>query len=71
MGRTLSVKVKNPPIKYDACVGLVKVGEWGAVKEVWNTGKSKPIRWCYRYLPMRYVNWDRDGAFIGRRRKVK
>tara|TARA_R110002020_G_scaffold420113_5_gene629255 strand:+ start:667 stop:882 length:216 start_codon:yes stop_codon:yes gene_type:complete len=71
VGRTLSVKVKNPPIKYDACVGLVKVGERGAVKEVWNTGKSKPIRWCYRYLPMRYISWDRDGAFIGRRRKVK
>ena len=70
MNRILSVIVTGkPPDKFDACVGLVQIGRWGAVKECWNTGKSKPLRWYYYPIPMRFFSWDRNGAFLGRRKR--
>jgi len=67
--RSLRVAVKEPPQRYAACVGLVQLGRWGAVREVWNEGGSRPIKWYYWPFPMRYFDWDRNGAYIGRRRK--
>tara|TARA_R110002020_G_scaffold142149_3_gene314173 strand:+ start:168 stop:386 length:219 start_codon:yes stop_codon:yes gene_type:complete len=70
MNRALSVTVAGePPDKFDACVGLVKIGRWGVIKECWNTGKSKPLRWYYYFIPMRFISWDRNGAFLGRSKK--
>jgi len=67
--RVLRVAVKNPPRRYAACVGLVQSGRWGAVKEVWNVGGARPTKWYYWPFPMSYFKWDRNGAYIGRRRK--
>jgi len=67
--RTLWVSLKEPPKKYEACVGLCQVGRWGAVKEVWNVGGSRPTKWYYWPFPMDYFKWDRNGAYIGRRRR--
>ena len=69
--QAVRVVLPVPPKTYDACVGLCQTGRWGAVKECWNDGKSKPLRWYYWPLPMRYFKWDRQGAYLGRRRKVQ
>jgi hypothetical protein len=68
-GRTFTVDVKDPPRKYEACIGLCQIGRWGGVKECWNNGKFKPLRWYYWPFPMDYFKWDRNGAYIGRRRR--
>lgn len=62
--------IRDPPKTYGACVGLCKIGRWGVVKECWNNGKSRQMIWYLRPLPMRFIGWDRQGAFLGRRRKV-
>tara|TARA_R110000851_G_scaffold2485_1_gene9852 strand:- start:557 stop:799 length:243 start_codon:yes stop_codon:yes gene_type:complete len=60
-----------PPTTYPACVGLCQTGRWGAVKECWSDGKSRDMRWFYYPFAMRFFNWDRNGAYLGRRRKIK
>ena len=60
----------DPPKTYAACVGLCQKGRWGAVAECWNTGKTRSMKWYLWPFPMRFFNWDGQGAYLGRRRKV-
>lgn len=51
---------------WPACVGLSKSGRFGRVHTVWNDPDncSKPTPWWMRLFPMKWIKWDRDGAYI-------
>jgi len=49
---------------YPACVGLSKVGKHGRVYELWNDMTDRPTPWYMRLIPMKYIQWDRNGSYI-------
>ena len=49
---------------YPACVGLGKVGKYGRVYELWNDCVNRPTPWYMRFIPMKYIKWDRNGSYL-------
>ena len=55
--------------EWPACVGLSKIGKYGRVHTLWNDCKgSRPTPWYMRLIPMKYIGWNREGAYVKFRR---
>tara|TARA_Y200000002_G_scaffold171068_1_gene141184 strand:+ start:244 stop:429 length:186 start_codon:yes stop_codon:yes gene_type:complete len=52
-------------VSYPACVGLARAGNYpNKVTEVWNDMTSRNVKWYLRFVPMRWIDFDRNGSFL-------
>ena len=56
---------KRTDKEWAACVGLVRIGYWRRY-ECWNDRDIVDRKWPIhlRYLPPKWVDWNRDGAIL-------
>lgn len=48
---------------YPACVGLAYIGYWRRY-ECWNDMKDRPFPLYARFLPKKWIRWDRNGSYV-------
>ena len=67
-GKTYTVRFKRSQLNieklsYPACVGLSRAGNYpNKVSEVWNDTIHRDVKWYLRFVPMRYIGWNRNGS---------
>lgn len=61
--------VYREPVTYPACVGLCYIGLWYR-RECWNDKSNRKFPLHLRFVPRKWITWDRNGAKLNWPRRI-